>query len=302
MKVLIPGGSGLIGNALTKSLLADGHELVILSRSAQAKVAAGARLVKWDAKTPAGWSDELNGADAVVNLAGATLDHRWTNSYKKTAWESRENAGHAIAAAVEQVEQKPRVLIQSSAVGYYGPRDDAPVTEDTPPGDDFLASICVAWEESSKAVEEQGVRRVVIRSGIVLSMEGGALPKLVLPMKLFAGGPIGSGKQVMSWIHIDDEVKAIRALIENDAASGVYNLTAPTPHSNREFVKTLGKVMGRPAIMPAPGFVLKIMFGEMSTVVLDGQRVMPERLKELGFKFEYEDLDAAFKDLLNRES
>jgi hypothetical protein len=299
MKVLIPGGSGLIGNALTKSLLADGHELVILSRSAQAKVAAGARLVKWDAKTPAGWSDELNGADAVVNLAGATLDHRWTNSYKKTAWESRENAGHAIAAAVEQVEQKPRVLIQSSAVGYYGPRDDAPVTEDTPPGDDFLASICVAWEESSKAVEEQGVRRVVIRSGIVLSMEGGALPKLVLPMKLFAGGPIGSGKQVMSWIHIDDEVKAIRTLIEDESASGAFNLTAPNPLTNRDFIKTLGKVMKRPALMPAPGFALKIMLGEMSTVVLDGQRVLPEHLQKIGYQFEFSELQSALVDILN---
>jgi uncharacterized protein (TIGR01777 family) len=298
MKVLIPGGSGLIGKALTKNLLADGHEVVILSRSAQTKIPAGARLVQWDAKTPAGWSDELSGADAIVNLAGATLDHRWTDSYKKTAWESRENAGHAIAAAVEQVEQKPRVLIQSSAGGYYGPRDDAPVSEDTPPGDDFLASICAAWEASSKAVEAQGVRRAIIRSGIVLSMEGGALPRLVLPMKLFAGGPIGSGKQMMSWIHIDDEVKAIRTLIDDEAASGVFNLTAPNQHSNRDFIKTLGKVMKRPALMPAPGFALKIMFGEMSTVVLDGQRVLPERLQALGFQFEFSELQPALADLL----
>jgi len=299
MKVLIPGGSGLIGTALTKSLLADGHEVVILSRSAQTKVPAGARLVQWDAKTPDGWSNELNGADAIVNLAGATLDHRWSESYKKIAWESRENAGHAIAAAVEQVEQKPRVLIQSSAVGYYGPRDDTPATEDTPPGDDWMARVCKAWEASTEAVEKHGVRRAIVRSGIVLTTEGGALPKLVLPMKLFAGGPIGSGKQVMSWIHIDDEVQAIRKLIDDESASGAFNLTAPNPHSNREFVKTLGKVMGRPAFMPAPGFAVKLMFGEMSTVVLDGQRVMPKHLQEIGYQFEFPELQPALADLLN---
>ena len=299
MKVLIPGGSGLIGRALTKNLLAEGHEVVILSRVSQMKIPAGARLVQWDARTPEGWVDELNGADAVVNLAGATLDHRWTESYKKLAWDSRENAGKAVSAAVAEVTQKPRVLIQSSAVGYYGPRDDQPVTEDTPPADDFLAKICVAWEASTQPVEEQGVRRAVIRTGVVLSMEGGALPKLAMAMKLFAGGPLGSGKQVMSWIHIDDEVKAIRALIDDDTASGAFNLTAPTPHTNRDLIKTLGKVMKRPAFMPAPAFAIKLVFGEMSTVVLDGQRVLPKRLEELGFAFDYPELEAALRDILS---
>lgn len=299
MKALIPGGSGMIGTALTRNLLADGHEVVILSRSSQTKVPAGARLVQWDAQTSQGWASELNGADAVVNLAGATLDHRWTEGYKKIAWDSRENAGKAITAAVEQVEQKPRVVIQSSAVGYYGPRDDQPVTEDTPPGDDFLASICAAWEASSKGVEEHGVRRAIIRSGVVLSTEGGALPKLALAMKLFAGGPLGSGKQYMSWIHIDDEVKAIRALIDNESASGPFNLTAPNPHTNREFVKTLGKVMKRPSFMPAPAFAIKLVFGEMSTVVLDGQRVLPTCLQEMGFEFKYGELEAAFRELVS---
>ena len=300
MKVLIPGGTGLIGTALTKSLLADGHEVVILSRSPEKyKVPPGARVVKWDAKTPDGWAAELDGADAIVNLAGASLDKRWTDAYKKIAWDSRVDAGKAVTAAIEQVANKPAVLIQSSAIGYYGPQDDRPISEDAPAANDFLAKVCVAWEDSTKAVEDMGVRRVIIRTGVVLSTDGGALPKMVTPMKLFAGGPLGSGKQVMSWIHIDDEVKAIRALIDDESASGVYNLTAPNPHTNSEFMKTMGKVLGRPAFMPAPSFAIKLMFGEMSTVVLDGQRVLPKHLQEQGYNFEYAQLEPALADLLN---
>jgi uncharacterized protein (TIGR01777 family) len=189
-------------------------------------------------------------------------------------------------------------LIQASAIGYYGVHPDKVMTEESGPGDDFSASVCISWEASDAHVEEMGVRRVVVRTGLVLDREAGIFPRMALPFRLFAGGPFGDGKQWMSWIHIDDEVGAIRFLIHEKSARGPYNLTAPNPVQNREFSRTLGGVMRRPAFMPAPAFAFRMAFGEASTLVLDGQHVLPKRLSEAGFKFKFETLEQALRDLI----
>ena len=305
MRVIITGGTGLIGKHLVASLVKDDHEVIVLSRSpALAKgLPARVRVEGWDAKSAKGWGALADGADAIVNLAGASIagesffPTRWTPEYKKLIIDSRVNAGRAVVEAVEQAAQKPRVVIQSSAVGYYGPHGAEPITEETPPGSDFLAQVCVEWEKSTAAVEPMGVRRAVIRTGVVLSFDGGALLRLALPFKLFAGGPLGSGKQPFPWIHPDDETGAMRFLIDNDNASGAFNLSAPNPLTNAEFGRVLGKVMGRPSLMPVPGFAFNILFGEVATVVLDGQRVLPKRLLDMGYTFKFPEAEAALRDL-----
>lgn len=305
MKIIVTGGTGLIGSRLVESLSADGHELIVLSRSPEKKqgtVPAGVRLEKWDAATADGWGHLMDGADAVINLAGAGIaDSRWTPERKKTILDSRVKAGKALVAAIRQAEAKPQVLVQSSAVGYYGPSGNEILTETAPPGADFLGRVCFEWEASTAAVEALGVRRPIIRTGVVISTQGGAFPKMALPFKFFAGGPIGSGEQYFPWIHIDDEVRAIRYLLENDEASGPFNLSAPEPPKNKEFVKDLGKAMGRPALMPVPSFALKAAFGEMSTVLLDGQRAVPAHLQAIGFTFAYPQTVPALRDVLQNK-
>jgi uncharacterized protein (TIGR01777 family) len=306
MKIIITGGSGLIGRRLTKNLTQNGHEVVILSRtpSKLSALPSGASVVQWDAKSSTGWEDEAEKADAIVNFAGANLagegffPTRWSEDRKRLLYDSRINSGNAVVEAVTKAETKPKVVIQASAIGYYGPRGDEKITEESSPGSDYLARICVDWESSSEEVEKFGVRRVVIRSGIYLTPDDGALMRLLLPFKLFAGGPFGDGQQWYSWIHPTDEVEAIRFLIEHPDASGVFNLTSPNPEKNRDFAKILGRVMKRPSFMPVPGFALKTLFGEVTTVVLDGQRVLPERLQELGFSFKFPNLESALQDLL----
>jgi uncharacterized protein (TIGR01777 family) len=305
MHVIVTGGTGLIGSALTQSLLADGHRVTILSRSPQRKQSPalqGADIVGWDARTAEGWGHLANGADAIVNLAGAGLaDSRWSNERKRVILESRKDAGRAVMEAIGVAAHKPHVLIQSSAVGYYGPRDQERLTEDASPGSDFLARVCFEWEASTAGAQELGVRRPVIRSGVVLSTQGGALSRMLVPFRFFVGGPLGSGKQYFPWIHIDDEVRAIRYLLEYPDADGPYNLTAPNPPTNKEFSKALGKAMGRPSLMPVPGFALKLLFGEMSTVLLDGQRAIPQRLESAGFNFNYVETVTALKDILQNK-
>jgi uncharacterized protein (TIGR01777 family) len=235
---------------------------------------------------------------AGESIAGESIfGGRWSEERKRRIYASRVNAGKAVMEAIKAATTKPKTLIQSSAVGYYGPRGNEIVTEAAPPGSDFLAQVCFDWEAATAAAEGMGVRRAVIRSGIVLSNDGGAWPRIVLPFKLFAGGPIGSGKQYWPWIHIDDEIGAIRFLIDNENAKGAFNLSAPTPLTNQEFSTTLGKVMGRPSFLPVPSIALKTVFGEMSTVLLDGQRAVPSRLQELGYTFQYPTAEAAFKEL-----
>ncbi len=300
MRIIITGGAGLIGRALSKSLINDGHEVIILSRSPElAAVPEGATVQKWDARSAKGWGHLVEETDAIVNLAGAGLaDGRWTDSRKARIRNSRLNTGRAVVQAVKNAEKKPEVVIQASAVGYYGPRDNSILTEEAVPGNDFVAKICIDWEAATASVESMGVRRAILRTGLVLSTEDGALPRMMLPFKFFVGGPVGGGRQWMSWIHLADEVAAIRFLIDNQDAAGRFNLTAPNPVTNAEFSKVLGRVMGRPALMPAPALAVKLLFGEMASVVLTGQRVVPQRLLDAGFTFQFTKLEAALEDLL----
>lgn len=306
MRVIITGGTGLIGRHLANQLAAAGHEVIVLSRTpSQAKgLNARIKVEAWDAKTPTGWGGLVNGAGAIVNLAGASIagdgffPARWTNERKRLIIDSRVNAGKAIVAAVEAADTKPAVVIQSSAVGYYGIHPNSlTITEDSPSGSDWLAEVCRQWEASTQAVEAMGVRRAIIRTGVVLSFEEGALARMALPFKLYAGGPFGSGKQAFSWIHPADESGAIDFLISTAQASGPFNLTAPNPLTNAEFARVLGQVMNRPSLLPVPGFAMSTLFGEVATVVLDGQRVLPKRLLDLGYTFKFPEAEAALRDL-----
>ena len=302
MRVIITGGTGLIGRPLSQALVAAGHEVVVLTRNPQKvkNLPAGVRLQQWDGASAAGWGELADGAHAIVNLAGEGIaDGRWSSARKQAIRQSRIDAGKAVMAAIQAATTKPKVLVQSSAVGYYGSETgDALLNEAHSPGADFLAKVCFDWELSTAAASRQGVRRAVIRTGIVLSNEGGAFPKVVMPFNFFAGGPLGNGKQWMPWIHWEDQVRAIQFLIDNDQAEGAFNLSAPNPVRNSEMAKAIGAVKGRPAFMPAPGFAINMVFGEMGTVVLDGQRAVPQHLQELGFEFKYNTVEAALRDLL----
>jgi len=306
MRVIITGGSGLVGRALTESLAKDGHEVIILTRNPQKvkDLPAGARAVAWDGRTAGGWGELAEGTDAIVNLAGASikgegfLPSRWTRKRKELIRQSRLNVGKAVVEAVRAAKKKPKVLLQASAVGYYGPQGDEPLGEDEPAGKDFLATVCVDWEASTAEVEKMGVRRVVLRTGLPLTLKGGAFPLLVLPFRLFAGNWFGSGRQYYPWIHFEDYIAALRFLLENPKAQGAYNLSAPNPFTNREFALTLGKVMRRPVLLPVPRFALQVALGEVATVVVDGQRMLPTKLQKEGFKFSYPELEPALRDLL----
>lgn len=305
MRIIISGGTGLIGSKLVESLTADHHDVFVLSRSPEKyTLPAGATGVQWNGRTAEGWGHLVNETDAIINLAGENisgtgfLPSRWTPERKQRIRASRMQAGQAIVQAIEAAANKPSILIQSSAVGYYGPCGDEILTEDAPAGRDFLAGVCADWEQSTQAVEALGVRRVVIRTGVVLSMEGGALPITVLPFRLFAGGPLGSGRQWWPWIHIEDEVRAICFLLENEAASGLFNLSAPNPLTNRAFGKVIGQVLQRPSLIPVPALALKLALGEVSSIVLDGQRAVPQQLEAAGFTFRFPDAKSALTNLL----
>lgn len=306
MRVIITGGSGLIGRALTNNLAGDGNEVIILSRApGQIRgLPANVRAVGWDTRSADGWGELVDGATAIVNLAGESIGgdrfipDRWTGEKRQRIRQSRLEAGRAVVDAVSRAAEKPQVVVQSSGIDYYGVHEGSAITEDHLPGDTFLASVAVDWEASTAAVEEQGVRRAIARSGIVLSPEGGTLPRLTLPYRLFVGGPFGSGKQWWSWIHLQDEVRAIRFLIENAAAAGPFNLVAPQPVQNSTFGKEIGRVLGRPHYFPVPGFALRAALGEVATLVLEGHRVIPERLQQMGFDFRFPTLGEALRDLL----
>lgn len=300
-RILVTGGTGLIGQRLIQHLIDHGHDITILSRKNRKPdlLPSEAKFLQWDGKTADGWGPHLESMDIIVNLAGAGIaDSLWTSERKRIILDSRIHAGQAVVAAIKQASKKPKALIQASAVGYYGASTEATFTEDSPPGKGFLAEVCVAWEDAVKPVPEMGVRTVILRTGVVLDPNGGALPKLVLPFRLFAGGPLGSGAQWFPWIHYADEVAAIRFLIEHESAHGPFNLTAPNPVRNRELAKTLGKVLTRPALMPAPAFAIRATLGEMADTVLEGQCVLPDKLKALNFAFKFPQPEAALRDLL----
>lgn len=300
MKVLIAGGTGLIGKALALALTESGNQVWVLSRSPEkAQMTARVQVTAWDGKSPQGWGQLINEMDAIINLAGASIGtQRWTENRKDEIRESRLNAGQAIVDAVKMASNVPRLLVQASAVGYYGTSSDLPLDEVSPAGSDFLSKICVEWEASTRPVEELGVRRVVIRTGVVLDRHEGALARILLPFYLFAGGPLGSGRQWLPWIHIKDEVDAIRFLMADETAWGVYNLTAPQPLINADFGKKIARVLKRPYWLPAPAFVLRFLLGEMSLLVLEGQRPLPRRLEAASYKFHYEEAEKALRDLL----
>jgi uncharacterized protein (TIGR01777 family) len=306
---LISGGTGLIGRALAASLVGDQHEVIVLSRNPERvfSMPPSVRVERWDARTPEGWAPLADGADAIVNLAGESIGGestrrilfgRWTPARKRRILESRTHAGEAMTLAVEMAHHKPHSFIQASAVGYYGVRRSAALGEEDGPGDDFLSQVCVAWENTTARLEAMGVRRSLIRTGVVLSTTGGVLPLILLPFRLFLGGRLSRGDQWFPWIHLTDEVAALRFLIDSPAASGPFNLTAPNPVANREMARVIARVMHRPGRLPAPGIALRMMLGDKATLVLDGQRPLPRRLLSLGFTFRFPELDAALRDLL----
>jgi uncharacterized protein (TIGR01777 family) len=306
MRIIITGGTGLIGRAVANNLAHD-HEVIVLSRNINktSGLDGGVKVVKWDARTAQGWGELADGAGAIINLAGESIagegfpPSRWTPERKKRIIESRINAGKAVVEAISAAKNKPEVLIQASAVGYYGTHGSEDITEDHAPGGDFLGQTCVQWEAVTAPVEKMGVRRVIIRTGILMTTKGGVLPQLSLPFKLFVGGPIGSGKQQMPWIHIDDEVGAIRFLIDNKDASGVYNLSAPEVLSNADLATIMGRVLKRPSFFPTPAFAFKLAFGELAILLTEGQRAVPKRLQEAGYPFKFPKAEPALKDLVS---
>lgn len=306
MRAIITGGSGTIGRRLSPLLLEAGYEVIVLSRRPGNYVFAdGVRAVQWDGRSASGWGDLADGAGAIINLAGQNIEgsgllpSRWTAEHKRAIYESRLLAGQAVMEAVEAAQAKPQVLFQVSGADYYGSTEKT-VDESTPAGSSFLARVAEeAWEAPTVAAESMGVRRVIGRVGPALTMEGGPLPYFVLQYRLFAGGRLGSGEQWLSWIHIDDVVRAIAHLITSESSKGVYNVAAPDPVNNKTFGKTLGKIMGRPSLIPAPAFALKLVLGEVSELVLQGQRLDSTRLLASGFEFQYPQLAPALRDLLN---
>jgi uncharacterized protein (TIGR01777 family) len=304
MRVVITGGSGLIGRAVAAPLAAEGHDVVVLSRD-PARVRglpAGVRAVQWDGRTAAGWETLLEGGSAVINLAGeAIAAGRWTEERKRRIRASRVDAGRAVVDAVRLAAEErraPAVVVQASGIGYYGDTGDQEVGEDHLPGGDFLAEAAIAWEASTAEVETLGVRRVVLRTGVVLDRAGGALAKMLPPFRLGLGGPLGGGRQWFPWIHLADEVGAILFLIATAAASGPFNLCAPRPVQSRDFAHALGRRLRRPSILPVPAPVLRLALGELAAVLLGGQRAHPRRLLAAGYRFRFPDLPEALADLL----
>lgn len=300
MNFLITGGTGLIGRALTRSLLADGHKVWILTRNpkrASANLPQNVTAAGWDGRTAQGWGELVNEMDAVINLAGvSTASWPWTEARKQSFWNSRVWAGQAVAEAIRLAKKKPSVLIQSSGINHYGLRGEMS-NESTPPADDFLSRLTVAWEFSSQPVEELGVRRVVIRTAVVLSRDNILMKLMELPARLFFGGRLGDGRQSLPWIHMADEVGAIRFLLTEERARGPFNLIAPKPASNADFLRALARQLKRPYWFHVPAFLMRLALGEMSVTVLEGRPAQPKRLLEAGYQFKFPTLESALEEL-----
>ncbi|MCX6143601.1 MAG: TIGR01777 family oxidoreductase [Ignavibacteriales bacterium] len=304
MKIVIAGATGLIGKLLTKTLLNSGHSVVVLTRNAELPTTSSQPLLHfdhWDGKGEGSWHCHIDHADAVVNLAGESLGaNRWTKSRKRALISSRVDPTASIVNAMKAATAKPRVFVNASAVGYYGPVEEGDVTEDNQAGDDFTSTLCVEWEQAALGAMAFGVRVVLLRSGIVLDPRGGALQKMLLPFRLFAGGPLGSGDQWLPWIHREDEVRAICFSLENERVSGPVNLASPESVTMRDFCVALGKTLRRPSGLRVPTFVLRALLGEMADIVLTGQRVVPKKLLQEGFKFRFPDLKDALENLFRK--
>lgn len=301
MRLTLTGATGLIGSALVARLRDEGAELTVLSRDPQrATTELGVPAVRWEPSTEPAPADALEGRDAVVNLAGENVAQRWSESAKHAIRESRVEGTAKLVAGLRAIEaeRRPTVLVSGSASGYYGAHGDEPLDEEAPSGRDFLAGVCVAWEQSALTAAQLGVRVVLLRTGVVLDAHGGALAKMLPPFRLGVGGPVGGGKQYMPWIHRDDVVGMISAALSDERWSGPVNVTAPEPASNREFSRALGRVLKRPALLPVPALALRARYGEMAQIVTSGARVLPARALMLGYGFKHPHLQEALADTL----
>ena len=297
MRVAVVGATGLIGRALCDALMARGDSVSAVSRGGAAGI-PGAEDVRWDPALGPPPAEALAGAAAVVNLAGAPMDRRWTAARKRAIRESRVVTTRLLAGALAR-QGGPGLLVNASGTGYYGPRGDEEVDEAAAPGSDFLALTCVAWEREAAGAAEAGVRVVMLRSGVVLAAHGGALPRLARPVRLFAGGPVGGGRQWLPWIHIDDEVGLILHALDHQGVSGPVNAVAPDAVRQREAAEVLGRLLGRPSILPVPAIAVRLAVGEMATLVLDGQRAVPRAALASGYRFRYPELEPALRSLLS---
>jgi uncharacterized protein (TIGR01777 family) len=294
MKIVVAGGTGFLGRPLTERLVSKGHQVVVLTREAASQEPA--RAVVWSPDGSVGaWANEIDGADAVVNLAGEPIaGRRWSADHKQQIRDSRIRATRSLAAAIGRASQPPSVFVSGSAVGYYGPLGDEWVVEATPPGSDFLAQVCHQWEAEATRAASSRTRVVRVRTGLVLERDGGALPPMLPPFKFGIGGPAGSGRQYWPWIHRSDWIDLVWWAIRTDTVEGPLNATAPEPVRNAEFARALGRALGRPSFMPAPAFALRLILGEMAdALLLSGQRASPAKAGALGFSFTYEQVDDA---------
>jgi len=297
MRILLTGGTGLIGRQLCRSLLNQGHDLTVLSRKPETVSAkCGSQVQAWGSL--AEWKPAIS-FDAVINLAGEPIaDKSWTQDQKRALWDSRVSLTEELVSHITAVHQKPKVLLSGSAVGYYGDRGDSMLSESESPGHDFSAQLCDAWESVARRAKSLGVRVCILRTGLVLSNRGGLLGRFLFPFRMGLGFRIGNGRQWMSWIHIDDYVAIVTRILHEESFSGPYNMTTPNPVSNAEFSRILAKVLHRPALFVAPAFLLKFGLGERAALLLEGQRVLPTKLQEVGFQFRYALLEDALEELL----
>lgn len=301
MRVIITGGTGSVGVPLSNKLATAGHEVIVLSRNpstAPNSLYQDVSVHQWDAKTGDGWDQLIDEKTAIINLAGKNpANWRWTDEHKQQVIDSRINAAKAVIDACTHSSQKLSVLLQASAVGFYGDTGQHEIREDAPTGDTWRANVCFEWENALQPVEAMGVRVAYLRIGIVLDPNGGALPPFILAGHLM-GRQLGDGQQWIPWIHNDDVSGAIQYLMEHDHLKGVFNVSSPNPVQNREFLKTITTALSRPSLFPVPAFALKIAMGEMSKTVLDSQRIIPQRLMDSGYEFQYSELEPALQNLL----
>ena len=289
MRITITGGTGRLGSLLVDELRKRGDEVTVLSRSSGD--------VRWDPMAGPAPAEALAGRDAIVHLAGEYLLQRWNDAALRRIRESREIGTRNLVAGMHAAVPRPAALVSAAGTGYYGHRPD-PIDEDAPPGDDVLAEVCKAWEREAQQAEELGVRVVRVRTGVVLDRHAGALKTMLLPFRLGVGGPVAGGRQPMPWIHLEDVIAIYLAAIDDERWSGPVHATAPQPVSNREFSKALGRALRRPAIVPVPGFALKVLYGGMSKLVLEGQNAVPRRTLELGYRYRHPELDEALRSAL----
>ena len=303
MKIVLTGGTGFVGKALLPKLIDAGHEVSLLSRSERRTNSSShpaLRTFAWDAKTQGVWSKEIDGADAVINLAGESIAaKRWTATQKELLLNSRIDSTRALVEAIARSQKKPAVLINASAVGFYGNVDEGDVTELHPNGKDFLAHVCARWEEEARKAENLNVRTVLLRFGVILEKGSGALEKFIPPFQFFIGGPLGSGRQWFPWVHREDTAEVILFSLQNQALAGAVNVTAPEVVTMKEFCRHLGRAMRRPSWALVPGFALRLLLGEMAGMILGGQRAVPKKLLEAGYTFRHpgvqEALDSIFR-------